>query len=222
MKLGIIAAMPLEIAFLLSKCEIVNEIKLKKNVFYQCELEDVELVVVASGVGKTNASVYTQILIDFFEVQSVINIGIAGGLSKQLKPLDMVLGTSFSHHDVRISQMEQLFPHRSVFNSSLELLNLFNSYFSDETVGKIVSGEAFVADTTEKEKIIKEHQPLLVDMETSSMAHCCFINDVSFIAIRGVSDMADEEAETTYKNNDQLVADKVGEILISILKTKLN
>lgn len=222
MKIGVVAAMHLEIECLLSQCEIINEIKLKKNVFYQCELGDTELVIIASGVGKTNASVYTQILIDFFEVQSVVNIGIAGGISNQLKPLDIVLGTSFSHHDVNISQMEQLFPYKSVFNSTQELIQLFDSFFSDKMIGKIVSGESFVASKSEKEKILKEHSPLLVDMETSSIAHCCFINDIPFISLRAVSDMADESAETTYENNDQIAADKVGSIFVKALEEKIS
>ena len=86
-KIGIVAAMRSEINYLLTHCEIVNEIKLKKNSFYQCEYGDYDLVIVASGVGKTNASVYTQMLIDYFEPTAVINIGIGGSLSDAIRVL---------------------------------------------------------------------------------------------------------------------------------------
>ncbi|MFW7363054.1 5'-methylthioadenosine/S-adenosylhomocysteine nucleosidase [Vagococcus fluvialis] len=87
MKIGIVAAMESEINYLLTHCEVVNEIKLEKNSFYQCEYGDYDLVVVASGVGKTNASVYTQMLIDYFEPTAVINIGIGGSLSDAIRVL---------------------------------------------------------------------------------------------------------------------------------------
>ncbi|MFI3603420.1 5'-methylthioadenosine/S-adenosylhomocysteine nucleosidase [Vagococcus fluvialis] len=129
MKIGIVAAMRSEINYLLTHCEIVNEIKLKKNSFYQCEYGDYDLVIVASGVGKTNASVYTQMLIDYFEPTAVINIGIGGSLSEVISPLSVVLGESFSHHDVNQEQMENLFPNQSVFFADSRLVTKFSTYF---------------------------------------------------------------------------------------------
>lgn len=128
-KIGIVAAMRSEINYLLTHCEIVNEIKLKKNSFYQCEYGDYDLVIVASGVGKTNASVYTQMLIDYFEPTAVINIGIGGSLSEVISPLSVVLGESFSHHDVNQEQMENLFPNQSVFFADSRLVTKFSTYF---------------------------------------------------------------------------------------------
>lgn len=222
MKIGVISAMPIEIDYLLTYCDEVKEIKLKKTSFFQCDYLDYELYVVASGVGKTNATMYTQVLIDFFEPAFVINIGIGGGVESSLKPLDLVLGTSFSHHDVTVSQMENLSPFTSVFFSDSKIHSAMGPYFDEKNQGKIVSGEVFISDEKRRKEIIKTHNPLLVDMETSSIAHCCYLNDKPFISLRCVSDLADDSAPLTYEVNEKLAADKAGEKLLSILKQGLS
>lgn len=218
MKLGVIAAMTSEIDYLVAHCELVNKIKLKQQIFYQCEIGDYELIVVASGVGKTNATMYTQILIDFFEPNGIINIGIGGALKQTLKPLDLVLGTSFSHHDVSIEQMNNLFPYTSIFKSDAALVKMFGDYIPKENQGLIVSGEMFIAANKAKQVIIETFDPLLVDMETSSMAHCCYINEVPFISIRSVSDLANDEADKSYKVNELVAADVAGKAVLDVLR----
>ena len=218
MKIGIVAAMKSEIDYLLTHCELVNEIKLKKNTFYQCEFLDYELMIVASGVGKTNAAVYTQLLIAYFEPEAVINIGIGGSLSKKVQPLEVILGTHFVHHDVNEEQMENLFPNQVVFEADSRLIKTFSPYIEKEKHGKMVSGESFIADSISKSRITKKHQPLLVDMETSSMAHCCFINDMPFISLRSVSDLADEQSDETYEINEKSAADAAGKVLLYVLE----
>lgn len=218
MKLGIIAAMASEIAYVLSQCEVVNQINLKKNTFYLCEYEDYELIVVASGVGKTNATMYTQVLIDFFEPLAVINIGIGGALSEELKPCDVILGTSFSHHDVTIEQMENLSPFTSLFHGDKQLITQFSPVIAKKKQGKVVSGESFIATSNERLDIIQKHQPLMVDMETSSIAHCCYLNEMPFISLRSVSDLADETADDSYEKNEVNAADSAGKKLLEALK----
>ena len=114
--------------------------------------------------------------------------------------------------------MTNLFPNKSVFEADQRLLSIFSTYVMQENQGKIVSGEAFISDKDTKENIINNHHPLLVDMETSSMAHCCLINEVPFISLRGISDLADASADVSYKANEQRAADKVGEKLLKVLK----
>lgn len=220
MKIGIVAAMKSEVNYLLTNCKVINEIKLKKNIFYQCEYGEYDLVVVVSGVGKTNASVYTQMLIDYFEPLAIINIGIGGSLVDTIEPLSIVLGSSFSHHDVNIEQMNNLFPNKLVFEADKKLLVAFSKYIDKEKCGKIVSGESFIANTKTKEEILAIHSPLLVDMETSSIAHCCYINDMPFISLRSVSDLADEQADNTYEKNKQKATDVAGKLLLKVLENE--
>ncbi|MDT2865858.1 5'-methylthioadenosine/S-adenosylhomocysteine nucleosidase [Vagococcus carniphilus] len=218
MKLGIVSAMPIEIEYVLSKCDEVKEIQLKRNIYYQGSYNNHEIIIVASGVGKTNASIYTQIMVDHFKPDGIINIGVGGGLSDKLEPFDVVLGKSFSYHDVRVKQMKNMFPFRTAFKGDSHLVTIFSEHFDDDKQGKIVSGESFIGSSQDKKEIIKTYRPLIVDMETSSIAHCCFVNDIPFISLNAVTDLADDEAGTTYYKNDKEAADYAGEKLLSILE----
>ncbi|MEG0256502.1 5'-methylthioadenosine/S-adenosylhomocysteine nucleosidase [Vagococcus sp.] len=222
MKLGIISSMSIEIELILGNCKDVKEVQLKQNIFYQCKFEKYELIVVSSGVGKTNASVYTQILIDHFEPDAVINTGVGGGLLDNLEPFDVVLGTSFSYHDVRLKQLKNTFPFKSQFKADRDLVTVFSEHFPEEKRGEVVSGESFIDDSLEKEKIHKQHKALIVDMETASMAHCCFINDIPFISLTAISDLADDLADKIYYENDKEAADCAGNYLLEILKEEEN
>lgn len=219
MKLGIVSAMPIEIEYILSKSKVVKEIMLKRTVFYQCSYQGYDLIIVATGVGKTNATMFTQILIDNFQPDAIINVGVGGSLSEKLKTFDVVLGTSFSHHDVRVKQMKYTFPFKTHFKGNRELISVFSKYIDAEKQGKIVSGESFV-DTPESKKNISYEYPqsLIVDMETSSIAQCSFINDIPFVSLTAVTDYADTDAKEFYYSNDKAAADIAGESLLKILK----
>ena len=98
--IGIIGAMEEEVAALKEKMEQVQVIRKASMEFSQGSLEGKQVVVVRSGIGKVNAAVCTQILIDDFKVDRVINTGIAGSLRKEINIGDIVLSTDVLHHDV--------------------------------------------------------------------------------------------------------------------------
>ena len=63
------------------------------------------MVVVKSGIGKVNAAVCTQILVDDFKVDAVINTGIAGSLNPEINIGDIVISTDVVHHDMGRSKL---------------------------------------------------------------------------------------------------------------------
>lgn len=216
MKIGIICAMPIEMDYLRHHLDC-TPVVLKKQTFYLADYGENELVLVTSGVGKVNASIYTQLLIDYFEPNCVLNIGIAGGLNPDLNPLDIVIGDRYSHHDVDKNQMERLFPYTSVFSVNKQLIETFKKYHKEGMIGTIVSGETFIADDNEKKRLIETFDAVAVDMETSAIAHTCFINDMPFLSIRGISDLASDSATESYDNYEKLVSDKVGKFCLDVL-----
>ena len=78
--IGIIGAMDEEVARLKEQMQNVRITTKAMMDFYQGMLEGKQVVVVRSGIGKSNAAVCTQILVDDFQVSAVINTGIAGSL----------------------------------------------------------------------------------------------------------------------------------------------
>ena len=78
--IGIIGAMEEEVQALRHAMKIQEEKEIASMVFHRGILYGKEAVVVRSGIGKVNAAICTQILADHFDVDLVINTGIAGSL----------------------------------------------------------------------------------------------------------------------------------------------
>ena len=83
-RIGIIGAMDIEVDALKEQMTGVTRVNKASMEFYQGKLNGKDVVVVRSGIGKVNAAVCTQILADVFEVEAVINTGIAGSLRNEI------------------------------------------------------------------------------------------------------------------------------------------
>lgn len=218
MKIAIISAMKIELEYLLSKVHLTTIKKRKKLEIQYAFFGNHELILATCGVGKVNAAIFTQMLLDTETVDLVLNVGIAGGLSDAL-PLEVVLGTSYCHHDVRPNQMAALFPFQQVFEPRKELINRIKE-IPELAIkcGRISSGENFIDNSRERERIYETFQPYAVDMETSAIAHCCYVNNIDFIALRCISDLADENADKNYVSYERIAAEKAGSAVLKILE----
>ena len=92
--------------------------------------------------------------------------------------------TEFGYEIGQIPRMEN-----SVFKSE-NLLNKIRDILKKDSIfyGKILSGDKFVSNLEEKEKIGKKFDALAVDMESAAVAHCTYILGVEFAIIRSISD----------------------------------
>ena len=146
-----------------------------------------EVIIARSGVGKVNAAACAQTLIHKFNVDSIINTGVAGGLHPDVKVGDVVISTNVTHHDVSKNQMKKLFPFQEEFIASKELIELArkacnsNSSNIQAHEGRIVSGECFVEDSKLKAKLIDEYAPHCTEMEGAAIGHVAYINDIPFL-----------------------------------------
>lgn len=98
--IGIIGAMEVEVKELKEQMQITRQLTKAGMEFCEGILEGQDVVVVRSGVGKVNAAVCTQILIDVFDVKAVINTGIAGSLKAEINIGDLVISSDLVHHDM--------------------------------------------------------------------------------------------------------------------------
>ncbi|WP_459502973.1 5'-methylthioadenosine/adenosylhomocysteine nucleosidase [Bacillus sp. C1] len=223
-KIGIIGAMQIEIDLLLEKLDIHEEFTFAKMPFYRGIFMDKEIILTRCGVGKVNAASCAQILINKFEVDCIINTGVAGGLHGGMKVGDLVISTNVTHHDVDKGQMKRLFPFQESFIADQELRKLaFNSCNAiglegNVYEGRIVSGECFVEDAQLKEKLIAEYKPHCVEMEGAAIGHVAYINDVPFLVIRCISDTADDEATISYENFAKVAANQSSRVIIKMIK----
>ena len=208
-KIGIIGAMEVEIASLKSAMKVSRMLKKAQMEFLEGELEGCQAVVVRSGIGKVNAAVCTQILVDEFGVDGVINTEIAGSLKAEINIGDIVLSTDVLHHDMdatgfgyplgQIPQMnafsfqadEQM---RKLAKEVCEEVNPEIRVFE----GRVVSGDQFISSREVKDKIKENFDGCCTEMEGASIAQTAYLNQIPFVIIRAISDKADDSATMDY------------------------
>ena len=213
MRIGILGPTEREIMPFISK---ISNKKLSEHAmlkFYSGMYEDVEVVSVFCGICKVNAAIATQILISKFEVTHIVLTGVAGALSSELEIGDTVISSEVAYHDVANEILTEYHPWMKdiYFRPDGELLKLCEdisktlSSTSKCHSGRIITGETFVTHN-EREGLIENFNPLCVDMESASIAHTCYVNNIPFIVIRSMSDNADESGLETFENNMEMAA----------------
>ena len=225
MRIGVIGPTEREIMPFIG--EISNK-KLSEHAmlkFYSGIYEGVEVVSAFCGVCKVNAAIATQILIDKFEVTHIVLTGVAGALNKQLKIGDIVISSEVAYHDVAHGILTEYHPWMKdiYFRPDTELLKLCKNianYLPTPTkcyIGRIITGEAFITHN-EREILIENFNPLCVDMESASVAHTCYANNIPFIVIRSMSDDADENGSETFEQNIEMAAHNSIELVEELIK----
>jgi len=228
-KIGIIGAMEEEVAALKSDMlEITVKHKAQME-FYNGLLREKKVVVVRSGIGKVNAAVCAQILIDDFQVDAILNTGIAGSLRSDINMADIVVSTDALQHDVdarefghplgQIPRMDVLsFPADSkLIEQAIRSCKKVNPEINVFT-GRIVTGDQFVADSNRKEEIVAHFDGYCTEMEGAAIAQVAYLNKIPFVIIRAISDQADGNAQMDFPlfmeqaiaNSVRLVVDMIG------------
>ena len=208
MKFGIVCAGDEELApFLpmMDHCKVVEKARLK---FYEGQIDGTEVVALFSGVCKVNAAIASQILIDIFDVNAIINSGTAGGMDPRLKIFNTVISTEVCYHDVAQDILTEFHPWmKSVFfEADQKLIELSKATVEKTKLpgkvfwGRMVTGESFITEEG-RQKINDEFAPLTVDRETASISHVCYVNHILFISVRCVTDTAEESGVSNFEEN---------------------
>ena len=207
--LGIIGAMDEEVAKIKEHMEQVEEKTIASMDFMKGMVKEHPVVVVRSGIGKVNAAICTQILADVYEVDAVINTGIAGSLNADINIGDIVLSTDALEHDMdavafgypvgQIPRMDTLSfvadeRLRKVAKTTCERVNPEVAVFE----GRVVSGDQFISDKAKKEWLIENFAGYCTEMEGAAIAHAAYLNGIPFLIIRAISDKADDSASVDY------------------------
>ena len=207
--IGIIGAMDEEVQ------QIVDVMKIEKveekagMTFNEGTLSGREVVIVRSGIGKVNAAVCTQILVDDFDVNYIINTGIAGSLKAEIDIADIVISEDVLHHDMdatgfgyelgQIPRMDTL-----SFKADDNLVRIAKESCSKVIpeigvhVGRVVSGDQFISDKAVKDKISENFNGYCTEMEGAAIAQAAYLNKVPFLILRAISDKADDSATMDY------------------------
>lgn len=207
--LGIIGAMEEEVLKIKEHMEQVTVQVRAGMEFHRGILNGKEVVVVRSGIGKVNAGICSQILVDLYEVDGIINTGIAGSLRNEINIGDIVLSSDAVQHDMdatgfgyapgQIPRVQTF-----AFQASERLIQLAKECCADVNpdiqtfVGRVVSGDQFISDRNKKKWLTETFGGYCTEMEGAAIAQAAYLNDVPFLVIRAISDKADDSAGMDY------------------------
>lgn len=229
MKIGIIGAMDEEIKLLKENIEIQEEVVKATITFYVGIFKGKDVVVCKSGVGKVNAAITTQLLVDHFSVSKIIFTGVAGAVDPDLNIGDIVISTSAVQHDLDASALGfkkgevPMFNYPSDFPADEQLISLAVEAAQaidglNVVKGRILSGDQFIADHNKVEELGQLFSGKCVEMEGAAVAHVAMLNKTPFVVIRSMSDKANGEANINFTEFTKLASERSFSIVHSMVE----
>ena len=228
-KMGRIAAMKEEMIEIKKIMTDIQEKNIFELIYTTGKINDKEIVLVEAGVGKVNAARATQIMIDNFEIDAIINVGSAGATNEQLNIGDIVIGKKLIQHDFDITA----FGHPKGYISNVgeyvesdeRLIKKIEKAISDIKendfkikIGTIVSGDIFCTEIKMKEKVRTKFNADAIEMEGAAIAQVCKLDKVPFIIIRSISDNPNRNNNITFDQFLEKASKRCAEIIKKYLQ----
>lgn len=225
--LGILVPMQEEVEQLLKEVESSEKILYAQRIFYVGTLSGKKVVLAQSGIGKVAASFTATLLIQHFNVGSILVSGVAGGIASNLSVGDLAIAQEAVQHDMDCRPLFPQFhiPHcgishfptdRSLTEKLHTAVTLFVNNDFDALISKqvqkelgikkpllhtglLVSGDQFIGNELQFEKIISElPNSLFVEMEGAAVAQICHDLEIPFCSVRTISDKANSQAHIDF------------------------
>ncbi len=207
--LGIIGAMEVEVKELREMMENPQAQTVAGMTFYQGTIKGKEVVVVRSGIGKVNAGICSQILVDRYNVEGIINTGIAGSLRNEINIGDIVLATTAVQHDMDatnfgypLGEIPQMGIKEFPADEKLRELAMECSKKANPDIevfcGRVASGDQFISSKEKKNWIQSNFDAYCSEMEGAAIAQAAYLNNIPYLIVRAISDKADDSASMDY------------------------
>lgn len=203
--IGIIVAEVKELEEIEKIMNDIEELMIYNLKVIKGEINNKKYLVVRCGVGKVNAARTTQILIDKFNIEYIINVGSAGAINDKLNIGDIVIGESLVQHDFDVTAFGRdkgYIPDTGKFFKAEEKLIQKCKDITVENIniisGIIASGDVFCNDANMKYRIREEFGADCIEMEGAAIAQVCFLSEIPFIIIRSISDIPNGNNEIDF------------------------
>lgn len=221
--------MELEVEALKEQMDVKNIVEKASMKFYEGTLRGKDVVIVQCGIGKVNAGICVQILADLFQVDAVINTGVAGSLRAEINIGDIVVSTDACEHDIDVTalgykqgiipQMKESFfkADRQLVEAAIEVCREVNPDINVYE-GRVLSGDQFISGEEIKNKLIDLFDGFCTEMEGAAIAHAAFLNEIPYVVIRAISDKADGSAHMDYPEFERAAAAHSAKLVENLVK----
>ena len=228
-RIGIIVAMQEELEEIKEYVEDINEKEIRHITFIEGKIEEKNVVLVQCGIGKVNAAMVTQALIDSYNIEYIVNIGVAGALNPMLNIGDVVIAdkliqhdfdiTAFGHSKGYITGVGDFIQTDENLRNKLEKLNHNNKDNEYKIkLGIIASGDIFCTDIEMKNKIYSKFDADCVEMEGAAIAQVCYLNEIPFVVMRSISDSPNGKNAITFDKFLKIASKRIANLLVEFIK----
>lgn len=205
--IGIIGAMEPEVESIIKMLKGSESETVSGITFYTGKLLGKSVAVVKCGIGKVFAALCTEIMILKYSPSLIINTGVGGALASGLKPGDIVIADSLCQHDMDTSAIGD--PKGLVsginmiyFEADKRAGDILMEKAKELSLcamrGRIATGDKFIADKADKERIVRDFGAHACEMEGCAIAQVAFVNNTPFAVVRAISDSTDGDASMDY------------------------
>lgn len=227
MAIAIISAMEDEIQHYLDVCTVEETWDRAGLRIHQAWYADHRLRLVTAGVGKVNAALCTQLLVDAFDIDAVLCTGVAGALHDGLEIGDVVISQDCVQHDLKVDFLglprgQIPFSSLRFFSASEVLVELAQEANEDAGklhVGRVCTGDEFIQDEMRRAEIREELDGDCVEMEGAAVGQVCTLNEVPFLLVRAISDRANGSSDVDFQEFLAVAAESSAQIILQLLRT---
>lgn len=228
-KYGIIAAMQEEMEEIKNIMGNIEEKKIYELTFFEGKINNSNVVLVEAGVGKVNAARVTQILMDNFDIEAIINVGSGAATNEELKIGDIVIGKTLVQHDFDITAFghpkgyisnvgENVKSDDSLIEKMEHTISKLSNNEYKVKIGTIASGDIFCTDVQMKEKIRIKFNADVIEMESAAIAQVCKLDNKPVLIIRSISDVPNGKNEITFDEFLKLASKRCAQILKEFIR----
>lgn len=226
----IILAMEEELNGVLSQLTNVKTIDDKYAKLYEFKINDEKYIMTLGKIGKVSTALFIGYLSAKYSIKRIFNVGTSGALNNDLHIGDVVVADEIMYHDVDVTgfnyKMGQVPKCPLKFNADKEYIASkkikAENYSFKVHKGLIISGDTFINKTNYKKinsEILKD--ALCCEMESGSVAQCCYHLQIPFVIIRSISDVVTKENnDKTFDDNLNEVAINSGKVLLDLISEK--
>ena len=205
--IGIIGAMAPEVEALIAALGEKNSETVSGITFHIGKIGEKSVAVARCGIGKVFAALCAEIMILKYSPDLLVNTGVGGALAAGLTTGDIVVASDLCQHDMDTSAIGDpkglvsginVIYFESDRRAGEVLLSAAKSLGLNARLGRIASGDKFVASKEDKDRIVSDFSADVCEMEGCAIAQTAYVNGTPFAVVRAISDSADGEATMDY------------------------
>ncbi len=217
--LALMGAMEEEVTLLRDEMTITDQAVHAGISVFKGTFQGVPMALAQCGIGKVNATICTQMLIDLYKPDNLVFSGVAGGLLPNMRVGDLVIASHLIQYDMDLTAFGRRHGEVPGQDRMVEsdpglvqkATDAFDKAFENDDnapnlmLGTVVSGDRFISDVKTLRWLQREFAALATEMEGAAVGYTCRLNGLPFVVVRGLSDTAGESASADFESNLHVV-----------------